>query len=236
MHSTAQASAACTVQHADRLARPPKGKPTLSAQQVSQRTVVLLVHDRACPHSAASWWAQGAASRPVSLGTAGMPGPTHNRITGRTWRPTVRVLTHHCFHLLTPYHLVTPYHGHTTAPGAAAISRDMRCCCPVRTRVRVLCIMTCVCVCVCVCVCHRMIYADGRPLDDPSLNPPGTDTRMLDMRTVIWLMRPTIENAQKAAAQIRSLRGRYVTHTHTHTHTHARSRVRMAYSAIKRRS
>lgn len=37
-------------------------------------------------------------------------------------------------------------------------------------------------------------------------NPTGADNRLLDLRTVLWVVRPTLANAQRVAAQARSLR------------------------------
>ncbi len=51
-----------------------------------------------------------------------------------------------------------------------------------------------------------MHYLDQRGLDDPAFNPPNADNRMLDLRTVVWLVRPTIANTQRVAAQVRSMR------------------------------
>ncbi len=46
------------------------------------------------------------------------------------------------------------------------------------------------------------------PMPFPAWAHAGADNRLVDLRTVLWLLRPTMANTQQVAAQARSLRAK----------------------------
>ena len=62
----------------------------------------------------------------------------------------------------------------------------------------------------------RMIYLENKRLDDPAYN--SGDTRVADIRSIVYIIRSTVENTQLVAAQVKS-RPKYV-HGWSTRHTH----------------
>ncbi|KAJ9518384.1 hypothetical protein QJQ45_010290 [Haematococcus lacustris] len=55
---------------------------------------------------------------------------------------------------------------------------------------------------------EQLAYLEDRALDDPVYNPVAADNRLVDLRSVLFIVRASLQNAQRVAAMVRGARTR----------------------------